>query len=298
MENFADRLLDAIDRKGAPVCVGIDPNFDYLPDELRRDSDASGQLQTIRSFCEDVLRIVEPHVPAVKPQSAYFEAYGSQGVEAYYDVVRKARELGLLVIGDVKRQDIGSTASAYASGHLADTNAPDAVTVGSYLGADGIAPFIDIARQTTRGLFVLVRTSNPSARQVQDITDADGKMVYEHVAELVAMLGSEDELIGARGYSAVGAVVGATYPDEARKLRRMMPRQVFLVPGYGAQGATAADCMASFNDDGTGAIVNASRSVIYAHRRRQYADLPWRQAVESAVKDFARDIRSAIDSKR
>ncbi|MFP3938210.1 MAG: orotidine-5'-phosphate decarboxylase [Phycisphaerae bacterium] len=298
MENFADRLLEAIARKRSPVCVGIDPNFDYLPDELRRDSDASGRLQTIRSFCEDVLRIVEPYAPAVKPQSAYFEAYGPPGVEAYYDVVRRARELGLIVIGDVKRQDIGSTASAYAAGHLADPKAPDAVTVGGYFGTDGIAPFIDAARETGRGLFVLVRTSNPSATQVQDITDVDGKALYEHMAELVAMLGGEDGLVGSRGYSAVGAVVGATYPDEARKLRKLMPQQIFLVPGYGAQGATAAECKAAFAQDGTGAIVNASRSVIYAHRRERYAELPWRQAVESAAKDFARDIRNAIETQR
>lgn len=245
-----------------------------------------------------MLRIVEPHVSAVKPQSAYFEAYGPPGVEAYYDVVRRARELGLIVIGDVKRQDIGSTASAYAAGHLADPNAPDAVTVGGYLGTDGIAPFIDAARRTGRGLFVLVRTSNPSATQVQDITDADGKTLYEHMAELVAMLGNEEELIGSCGYSAVGAVVGATYPDEARKLRQLMPQQIFLVPGYGAQGATAADCTAAFAQDGMGAIVNASRSVLYAHRRDEYSHLSWQDAVASAARDFAADIRKALDSRR
>ncbi len=299
MENFSDRLLSAVEAKGSPVCVGIDPNFDYLPDELRRDgSDASQQLRALRVFSEEVLRIVQPHVPAVKPQSAYFEAYGPAGVEAYYGIVRRARELGLIVIGDVKRQDIGSTASAYAAGHLTAAEAPDAVTVGGYFGEDGLMPFIEAAREAGRGLFVLVRTSNPSAADLQDITDPHGKALYEHMAELVARLGRGDGLVGSGGYSAVGAVVGATCPDQARELRKVMPEQIFLVPGYGAQGATAADCAASFKPDGTGAIVNASRSVLYAHRRPEYSELPWRQALESAARDFARDIRNAIDGTK
>jgi orotidine-5'-phosphate decarboxylase len=294
VEHFADRLLSAVEAKGSPVCVGIDPRFDRLPEELQRGSDEAGRLQTLRTFCEEVLRIVEPYVPAVKPQSAYFEAYGPPGVEAYYDVVRRARDLGLLVVGDVKRNDIGSTAAAYAAGHVTADAAPDAVTVGGYFGTDGLAPFLDAARDAGRGLFVLVRTSNPSAGDVQDVPDADGRPLYERVAELVARLGRGEGLIGERGYSAVGAVVGATYPEQARALRAIMPEQIFLVPGYGAQGATAADCAAAFRPDGTGAIVNASRSVLYAHQREEYAELDWRQAVEAAARDFTEDIRRAV----
>ena len=196
------------------------------------------------------------------------------------------------MIGDVKRSDIGPTAAAYAEAHLAGPGAPDAVTVNGYLGADGIEPFCQVAARDGKGLFVLVRTSNPSAAQTQDFTDADGVPFYEHMARQVAELG--EGLVGKRGYSSLGAVVGATYPDEARKLRRIMPKQIVLVPGYGAQGATAADCAASFNADGAGAIVNASRSVIYAHQRDQYAGVDWRQAVRAAAEAFAGDIRGAL----
>ena len=295
-ENFADRLLAAIERKGSPVCVGIDPRVDRLPGELAvaAEADHARKLARIGEFCWQVLQAVAPHVPAVKPQSAYFEAYGPAGVETYFQVVRWARELGLLVIGDVKRNDIGSTAEAYAAGHLAGPHTPDAVTVNGYFGRDGLEPFRKVCAAQGKGMFVLVRTSNPSAGQVQDFAGADGRKLYQHVAELVASLGEGDGLVGERGYSAVGAVVAATYPDEARELRGRMPQQLFLVPGYGAQGATAGDCAASFKRDGTGAIVNASRSVIYAFSRKEYADADWRQAVAAAAGAFAQDIRNAL----
>ena len=295
-ENFADRLLAAIEAKGSPVCVGIDPRIDRLPAELAPAPDAppDEKVARIAEFCWQVLQAVAPVVPAVKPQSAYFEAYGAAGVETYRQVVGWAHELGLLVVGDAKRNDIGSTAEAYAAGHLAGDDRPDAITVNGYFGADGLEPFLQVCADEGKGVFVLVRTSNPSAGQVQDFTGADGKKLYQHVADLVASLGSRDELIGRCGYSAVGAVVGATYPDEARELRQRMPRQVFLVPGYGAQGATADDCAASFKPDGTGAIVNASRSVIYAFAREGSTDTNWRQAVARAARAFAKDIRTAL----
>jgi len=241
-----------------------------------------------------VLKIVAPIVPAVKIQSAYFEVYRADGVRLYFDLVRQARELGLIVIGDVKRNDIGPTAAAYAKAHLAGLDAPDAVTVNGYLGADGIVPFVDVAAAEGKGLFILVRTSNPSAARTQDFTDAEGWKFYERLAQQVAELGEGKGLIGDRGYSSLGAVVGATYPSEARRLRQIMPRQLFLLPGYGAQGATAADCAAAFAPDGSGAIVNASRSVLFAHQSAQYKDMEWQQAVEAAAKAFAKDIRSAI----
>lgn len=295
MPNFADRLLAAIAEKNAPVCVGIDPQYDKLPPALRTAGagDAAGQLARIGEFCWGVLDAAAAFVPAVKPQSAYFEVYGAAGVQLYEQVTAWARQLGLLVIGDVKRSDIGSTAAAYAQGHLARPEGTDAVTVNPYLGADGIEPFIKAGAAAGRGLFVLVRTSNPSGAYVQDFADAAGRKLYVHMAEMVAKLGDAAGLVGEKGFSCVGAVVGATYPDEARVLRQLMPRQIFLVPGYGAQGATAADCAASFRD-GVGAIVNASRSVLYAHESKQYAGMDWKSAVAAAAKALAADIRSAL----
>jgi orotidine-5'-phosphate decarboxylase len=294
-ENFADRLLGAIGRSGSPVCVGLDPVFDRLPAPLKaRGADEASQLASIGEFCRQVLPAVAPIVPAVKLQSAYFEVYRAEGVGLYFDLVRQAKELGLLVIGDLKRNDIGTTAAAYAQGHLAGPGSPDAVTVNGYLGADGIEPFAEVAAREGKGLFVLVRTSNPSAALIQDFTDAAGLKFYEHMARQVAALGDREGLIGQCHYSSLGAVVGATYPDEARRLRKIMPRQVFLVPGYGAQGATADDCAAAFDAAGTGAIVNASRSVIYAYKEDRYKHLDWKAAVREAASNFAADIRNAV----
>ncbi len=293
--HFADRLLAAIEKKGSPVCVGIDPNIDMMPKAFRSDSsDPMVQLELVSQFCADVLEIIAPFVPAIKPQAAYFEQlHGPHpffGMALYASVIRAARKLGMIVIGDAKRGDIGSTATAYADAHLLETDSADAVTVNGYFGADGIRPFLDAGAKTGRGAFVLVRTSNPSAGTIQDFVDTDGRTLFEHVAGQVAELGSS--CIGACGYSCLGAVVGATYPDEARRLRKIMPQQIFLVPGYGAQGATAADCAASFKEDGTGAIVNASRSVLYAHHR--HPNLDWKKAVEIATKEFVKDIRLAV----
>lgn len=294
--NFADRLSEAIEAKGAPVCVGIDPQYDRLPPALKAhgEADEATRLARIAEFCWQVLQVVAPHTPAVKPQSAYFEAYGPRGVETYFQVVRWAHELGLLVIGDAKRNDIGATAEAYAAGHLAGPDRPDCLTVNGYFGRDGLQPFLDVCAAEGKGVFVLVRTSNPSAGQVQNFADATGKKLYQHMADMVAELGDGAGLVGRRGLSSVGAVVGATWPQEAAELRTRMPRQIILVPGYGAQGGTAADCAASFRPDGTGAIVNASRSVLYAHKDKQYAGLDWKHAVEAAAKAFAADIASAV----
>ncbi|MCY2929041.1 MAG: orotidine-5'-phosphate decarboxylase [Planctomycetota bacterium] len=290
-DNFADRLLSAIAAKGSPVCVGLDPTLDRLPEAVT--SHARGPA-AVEAFCMGLIEAVAPIVPAVKPQSAYFEALGPEGVAVYFRVVAAAKKAGLIVIGDVKRNDIGSTAEAYAAGHLAGPDSADAVTVNGYLGADGIEPFVKVARETGRGLFVLVRTSNPSAAAIQDFTAADGRKLYEHVAAQVAAIGAGEGLVGASGYSCVGAVVGATWPAQARELRAMMPQQIVLVPGYGAQGASAADCAASFKPDRTGALVNASRSVIFAHTRKEYAGLEWRQAVAAAARGFASDISGAL----
>jgi len=294
-DHFADRLLAAIEQKGSPVCVGIDPQFNQLPFELQKDIvDEMEQTECIGVFCHEVLQIVAPLVPGVKIQSACFEKYGSTGTDLLEVLTDRARDLGLIVIGDVKRGDIGPTAESYAAGHLRHENAPEAITVNGYFGADGLKPFVDACRDKGKGIFVLVRTSNPSAATIQDFEGAGGKKFYEHMAEQVAAVGSGEGLIGASGYSCVGAVVGATYPEEARRLREIMPQQIFLVPGYGAQGATAADCAAAFKADGTGAIVNASRSVIYAFRRKECKEKDWKKAVETAAVAFAEDIRNAV----
>ena len=301
--HFADTLLEAIAEKGSPVCVGLDPVWEKLPEELRKPVESEvEQTEAIGEFCAQVLQIVAPIVPAVKIQSAYFERYGSVGVDVYETLIDYAQDLDLLVIGDVKRNDIGSTAAAYAQGHLLGLASPygtaghlaDAITVNGYFGADGLQPFVDVASEEGKGVFVLVRTSNPSAKTIQDFADASGKKFFEHLAEQVAAIGEGEDMVGERGYSCVGAVVGATYPDEARKLRAIMPRQLFLVPGYGAQGATAADCAAAFKPDGSGAIVNASRSVIFAYADKKYAGMDWKKAIDQAAREFAADIRQAI----
>jgi len=289
--HFGDDLTAAIARKRAPVCIGLDPVYDRLPGSLRHEF-GDDHISAIREFCCQVLLLIEPIVPAVKIQIAYFEVHQQAGVGLYYDLIAFAREIGLMVIGDVKRGDIGSTAEAYARAHVSADNCPDAITVNGYLGSDGLFPFIDAGRDQGRGIFVLVRTSNPSGALVQDFLNSEGRKFYEHMADQVAAIGGTDELIGTSGYSRVGAVVGATYPQEARELRSIMPRQMFLVPGYGAQGATASDCAAAFKSDGTGAIVNASRSIIYAYDEQP--EIGWREAIEQAAKSFASDLAATV----
>ena len=289
--HFADDLTAAITDKHAPVCVGLDPAYDRLPAPIRQTF-GDDHVGAIREFCTEVLQAVAPIVPAVKIQIAYFEVYHGQGVALYHDMVALARTAGLMVIGDIKRNDIGSTARAYARAHVSGVDCPDAVTVNGYLGADGLQPFIEEGNDEGKGIFVLVRTSNPSAAVMQDFVNDSGRKFYEHMADQVAAIGRADGLVGASGFSRVGAVVGATYPREARQLRSIMPEQIFLVPGYGAQGATAGDCAAAFKSDGTGAIVNASRSVIYAFDKTP--DIDWRLAVAQSAKDLVTDIASAV----
>lgn len=302
MSHFADQLLDAIDRKASPVCVGIDPVFDRLPESLRRQAGASpgetDRLDAIVDFCEQVLEAVADHVPAVKFQSACFERYGVEGVGAYHYLTGHALEQELIVIGDVKRGDIGVTASHYAAASLLappgqkELGAPHAVTVNTYFGADGITPFTDLAAQHGKGVFALVRTSNPGGDAIQSLKLADGRTVSQAVAALVAQLGSDAKLVGKRGYSLLGAVVGATKPADAAELRRLMPQQLFLVPGFGAQGAGADDVRACFKPDGTGAIVTASRSITYAFDGKKTAD--WLGAVEQAAVEMKKQVAAIL----
>ena len=301
---FADRLLDAIAEKGSPICVGIDPIFDMLPDDVagaqseRDANDAEAAVDAFFEFTIEVLQVVAPYVPCVKFQSAYFEKYLWEGVEAYYSLIHEAKELGLLVIGDVKRGDIGATSTAYASAHLADSpyslhdaDAPDAITINPMLGLDTLEPFTKVAKEEGKGLFVLVRTSNPGSGQFQDVTLADGRTWSEMLADSLASVAATEGLVGESGFSSVGAVVGATQSQTMQSLRKRLPQSIFLLPGYGTQGATGEMTRAAFDDTGRGAIVSASRSILYAHREPRYASAgDWRKAVESAVLAMREDL--------
>ena len=303
-ELFADRLVAAIESKRAPICVGIDPIFEMFPDAIagpvagRNANDVTGVVDAIYKFTTRVLQIVAPHVPCVKFQSAYFEKYLWEGVEAYYSLIHEAKSLGLLVIGDVKRGDIGSTAEAYAAGHLLDPPfddrddiaAPDAITVNPMLGLDTLKPFVDAARASDKGLFVLVRTSNPGSVDTQDVTLADGRTWSEALADRLHPVA--ESFVGASGFSSIGAVVGATQAHMMTSLRERLPRSIFLLPGYGAQGATADMTRAAFRE-GRGALVSASRSILYAHKDKKYAGQfgdDWEQAMERATLDMRDDL--------
>ncbi len=285
IEHFADRFLKAAEVKGAPVCVGLDPVIERLPDAVA----GSDPVHRIESWCKDLVDAVADYVPAVKPQLACFERYGSTGYAVYERVVDHAKSLGLIVIADAKRGDIGLSSAHYAAGLLAGDHAADALTVNAYLGADGLEPFADAAASTGTGLFALVRTSNPGGDALQSLLLSDKRTVSDAVAGIVAELGKcKPGYVGASGYSLLGAVVGATKPQDAATLRQRMPQQLFLVPGFGAQGGGAEDVKASFKSDGTGAIITASRSVIYAHEKMSGTD--WKTAVAAAAKDFNQQI--------
>jgi len=276
MPHFADRLAAAVRAKGNALCVGLDPRWESLPVEVReRHGDVAGAFE---EFCARVLEIVAPLVPAVKPQAAFFEQCGPDGFAAMRRLLRKARSLGLITILDGKRNDIASTAQAYAEAAFRVWEA-DACTVSPYLGRDAIEPFLATARKCDAGLFVLVRTSNAGAGLFQDLRVEDGRPLYQHVGAAVAAWAREN--VGACGYGDVGAVVGATYPAEMKLLRDQMPEVVFLVPGFGAQGGTADDVRPAFGADGLGAVVNSSRGVLfpYAPEARD-----WEARVEAAAR--------------
>jgi orotidine-5'-phosphate decarboxylase len=268
--HFADRLAEAVERKRSQLVVGLDPVLEQLPDELRAAAEA-GRAEAAAAFarfCCGIVDAVAPYAVAVKPQSAFFEALGADGVRAFEEVCDYARAAGLLVIADVKRGDIGSTARAYASAFVEPRgNEPpvaDAVTLNPYLGGDSVEPFLAACRSAGAGIFCLVKTSNPGGADVQDVPLADGGRLWEHVAGLVHEWGGD--LVGERGLSAVGAVVGATFPREVAQARSLLPQAVLLLPGIGAQGGTPADVAAAFAAGPASALVSASRSVIYAYR--------------------------------
>ncbi len=291
--HFADRLAAAVRRVGNPVLVGLDPRYEQLPRGLR-DGDA-GDLRhraaACASFCRGVIDVVADLVPAVKPQAAFFEQLGPAGMSALADVMVYARGKNLLVVLDGKRNDIGSTAAAYADGYLGDATsgawAVDALTVSPYLGDDSLTPFVDTAQHSGAGVFVLVKTSNAGGKTFQDLV-VDGRPLYRHVADHVERLAVETA--GQCGYGLVGAVVGATYPEQAVELRGAMPHTWFLVPGFGSQGGTARDVAGAFDAQGLGAVVNNSRGIIFAHALPEYAarfgDARWQEAVEAATREM------------
>ena len=292
---FADRVAAAVERKRTQLVVGLDPVVDLLPVELRGEASrgrAAAGL-AVERFCKGIVDAVGPYAVAVKPQVAFFEALGSDGFAALERVCRYAREAGLLVIADGKRGDIGSTARAYASAFVEPSgDAPplaDALTVNPYLGRDSLDPFLAACRRDGAGIFVLVRTSNAGAMDIQDATLSDGRPLWRHVADLVDAWG--EELVGERGLSSVGAVVGATVPFAIGEARRAMPRAIILLPGVGAQGATPADVARAFTSGPASGLVNASRSVIYAYR--EAPDEDWRAAAGAEAARLSASIWAA-----
>ena len=299
---FADRLAAAVREKRTAAVVGIDPVLERLPAELRPvGNDVASAARALEAFGRGVIDAVAPHGPAVKINSGFFEALYEAGVGVFYRLVAYAHQHGLLVIGDVKRGDIGSTARLYARGHLdtpsfADVDPariPDAVTLAGYLGENAIRPFVDIAQEHGRGLYVLVRPSDPGADRIHEF--GGDKKLYQHLAGLVREWGAAPELRGECGLSCVGAVVAPKDAGSTTALRESLPHTPFLVPGFGAQGATAESCRPCFLPDGNGAVVNASRSVIYAY---EPADEDWRALVAGACQRFAREIASLTGADR
>ncbi|MCA9216552.1 MAG: orotidine-5'-phosphate decarboxylase [Planctomycetales bacterium] len=303
MQPFADRLADAVKGRRSPVVVGLDPRVKQLPDSLRPGDSATPDeiAAAYEKFCIGVIDAVSGHVGVVKPQLAFFEQIGPAGMVALANVISYARNQGLIVIADGKRNDIGSTATAYAGAYLAEADhglASDSLTVSPYLGEDSITPFVDSAKQSGTGIFVLVKTSNPGGGMLQDLV-ADGKPIYQHVAEFVQRLA--ESTTSDSGYGAVGAVVGATYPDQLRELRSVMTNAWILIPGFGAQGGTAADVVAGFDENGLGAVINSSRGIIFAHAREEYASFgnaDWQRAVEQAAIDMNEQLRSETPAGR
>ncbi len=317
-----DKLIQKIQKTGAPVVVGLDPTMKFVPDHIRKAAfdemgeTLEGAAEAVWQFNKAIVDSTCDLIPAVKPQIAMYEQFGIPGLAAFKRTVDYCREKGLVVIGDVKRGDIGSTSAAYAAAHLGRVQVgsslcagfeEDFVTVNPYLGSDGVQPFIDVCREEKRGIFILVKTSNPSSGEFQDRllrtgVDAGGisfpdKPLYEVVGEKVAEW--SEQLMGENGYSYIGAVVGATYPEQGSVLRRVMPKSFILVPGYGAQGGTGKDLIHFFDENRLGAIVNSSRGIIAAYQSGRYGKFGpegFADASRQAVIDMITDIDQAFAS--
>lgn len=302
-----DKLVEKIKKTGAPIEVGLDPMLDYVPEHIRKKVFAEfgetleGAAEAIWQFNKAIIDTVWDLIPAVKPQIAMYEQFGIPGVMAFKKTLDYCHEKGLIVIGDIKRGDIGSTSGAYATGHLGKAQVgsqafygfdEDFITINPYMGTDSVQPFIDVAIPEKKGMFILTKTSNPSSGEFQDRL-IDGRPLYEWVAEKVVEWGNQH--IGNCGYSYVGAVVGATYPEMGKVLRNIMKKNFILVPGYGAQGAKGSDLVHYFNDDGLGAIVNSSRGIIAAYKQPKYEKFGpegFADASRQAVLDMIEDIQT------
>ena len=305
------KLIANIKKTNAPIVVGLDPMLSYVPEQVQKKAYAEfgetleGAAEAIWQFNKEIIDHTYDLIPAVKPQVAMYEQFGVPGMAAFKKTVDYCKEKGLVVIGDIKRGDIGSTSAAYATGHLGRVQIGSKsyvpfdegfVTVNPYLGSDGVNPFIDVCKEENKGLFVLVKTSNPSSGEFQDRI-IDGRPLYEWVGEKVAQWGESHM---GNEYSYVGAVVGATYPEMGKTLRKIMPKTFILVPGYGAQGGKGADLVHFFNEDGLGAIVNSSRGIIAAYKQEKYAsfgELNYADASRQAVKDMIEDISTALNNR-
>ena len=306
-----NKLISNIRKTNAPIVVGLDPMLNYIPEHIQKKAFAEygetleGAAEAIWQYNKGIVDATCDLIPAVKPQIAMYEQFGIPGLIAYKKTVEYCKSKDLVVIGDIKRGDIGSTSAAYAVGHLGQAQVgskkyagfdEDFATVNPYLGSDGVKPFMDVCKEEKKGIFVLVKTSNPSSGEFQDRV-IDGRPLYELVGEKVAQWG--DELMG-DGYSYVGAVVGATYPEMGKVLRKIMPKTFILVPGYGAQGGKGADLVHFFNEDGLGAIVNSSRGIIAAYKQEKYKEFGaenYADASRAAVKDMIADISGALENR-
>lgn len=306
-----NKMISNIRKTNAPIVVGLDPMLNYIPEHIQKKAFAEfgetleGAAEAIWQYNKGIVDATCDLIPAVKPQIAMYEQFGIPGLIAYKKTVEYCKAKDLVVIGDIKRGDIGSTSAAYAVGHLGQVQVgskkyagfdEDFATVNPYLGSDGVKPFMDVCKEEKKGIFVLVKTSNPSSGEFQDRV-IDGRPLYELVGEKVAQWG--DELMG-DGYSYVGAVVGATYPEMGKVLRKIMPKTFILVPGYGAQGGKGADLVHFFNEDGLGAIVNSSRGIIAAYKQEKYKEFGaenYADASRAAVKDMIADISGALENR-
>ena len=305
------KLISNIQKTKAPIVVGLDPMMNYIPQQVKEKAfqefgeTLEGAAEAIWQYNKEIVDCTCDLIPAVKPQIAMYEQFGIEGMKAFKKTVDYCKSKGLVVIGDVKRGDIGSTSAAYATGHLGKVQVgsktysafdEDFATVNPYLGSDGIKPFMEVCKEEKKGLFILVKTSNPSSGEFQDQL-IDGKPLYELVGEKVAQWG--EECMGEL-YSYIGAVVGATYPEMGKVLRKVMPKSYILVPGYGAQGGKGADLVHFFNEDGLGAIVNSSRGIIAAYKQEKYAKFGaehFGEASRAAVEDMVADINQALENR-
>lgn len=319
-QHFADRVVQAVHAKGVAACVGLDPLLGRLPKEILRQQglpidadystqgswDANAAAEALFVYGAKLIEIVAPQIPVLKINIAFFERLGAAGISAYSRLIDHAHQAGMIVIGDIKRADIGHSTTQYAMAHLGGTTPSnpsngrasfyaDAVTVNPYFGFDGIKPFVDIAQASGQGMFVLVQTSNKSAGDVQGITLSDGDTLCERIAKLVAEWSEYDGLVGESGYSCIGAVVSPRDLEATVRLRDLMPRSIFLVPGFGAQGRTAEEVARCFKQDGTGALITSSRGVIYAYEQDVYRDRHgdnWQRCIADACSDLVESIRT------